>query len=732
MTFSISVQDVFESIHQVAPFEIPARVLWIDKLHNEATLISIQSEPQRPWTIALDELQSLLQDQAIRRISIKVPAFMLMLEEELKPRSKEIRTTSWQRIRPLVETRIPGEIFQPDALGQLVASHAAAIGVERKTLYRLLYRYWLFGSIENALLPNYSDSGGTGKPKTFTNGKINGRPPKFQGIVLDTKAKILSDEDKAIIKIGYALYKNNEVQCITDAHVRTLNKFYRAEQSVPGYARDEIILKPAHELPTLTQFRYWGKKAFDEITVLRGRKGRRKWEKDHRALVGRANQGLFGPCHRFEIDATIADVYLVSRFNRNWIIGRPVVYVVVDTFSRMIVGLYVGLEGPSWNGARAALWNAFSDKVEYCRQFGIDISSADWPCHHLPQEICGDRGEMLGAAAENLVTGLGIDLAILPPYRPDWKAIVESRFRILNRLTQIQWSPGGVAERVKERGERDYRLDATLDLHEFTKIMVASTLHYNHHNRQPDWLNQDMIAQDIAPTPISMWNWGIDHGFGTPNIQAPELVYLHLLPKAKASIQSGGIYFSGMYYTSTDDQDWKKFARARAKGRESIDVWHDSTKPEHIWIRGEGNSFVQYNLRASENRYRGHRLEEIQDMLQIIKNPAPETKYAELTSKVKLDDQIQSVIDQAAKEKKQERENLSAAEQVANIRANRAIEKAAERVIAQNPFVLQKNGVALPAPMPAQPSIGSESYGQRGREIIDLLSRQRRKNKNPS
>ncbi len=180
MTPAISIQDVFESIHQAAPFEIPARVLWIDKFHNEATLISIQSEPQRPWTIALDELQSLLQDEAIRRISIKVPAFMLMLEEELKSRSKEIRGTNWQRIRPLVETRIPGEIFQPGALGQLIASHAGAIGVERKTLYRLLYRYWLFGSIENALLPNYSDSGGTGKPKTFTNGKSMAGRPNFK------------------------------------------------------------------------------------------------------------------------------------------------------------------------------------------------------------------------------------------------------------------------------------------------------------------------------------------------------------------------------------------------------------------------------------------------------------------------------------------------------------------------------------------------------------------------
>lgn len=725
MTALITLNDTFESITQEPPFLHPARILWIDREDNSAILITIEDPPKQPWSMSLAVLNCLLQENKIRRTVIKVPAFMLALEDEIDAKDKCIRETSWERIRPLLETKYPGEIFFPRAMGPMISAHAKAIGLPRKTLYRLLYRYWLFGCTKNALLPNYIRSGGAGKPKTFTKGKINGRPPKYLGLVTETKAKILTEEDKTAIKIGYALYKDNAVQCITDAYIRTLNKFYRAEQSVPGYSDDDVNLKPAHELPKLTQFQYWGKKAFDLITVLRSRKGERKWEKDHRALVGRANQGLFGPCHRFEIDATIADVYLVSRFSRNWIIGRPVVYVVVDVFSRMIVGIYVGLEGPSWSGARQALWNAFSDKVEYCHYFDIQINPEDWPCHHLPQEICADRGEMLGVAAENLATGLGIDLAIAPPYRPDWKAIVESRFRVLNRLTQIQWAPGGVAQRIKERGERDYRLDATLDLHEFTKIMVASVLHYNQHSRQPDWLNKDMIAKGIDSTPNSIWNWGIEHGFGEPNVQSAELVYLHLLPKAKASVQAGGIHFSGMFYTSNSDSERMNFARARAKGRESIDVWHDSTKPEHIWIRNEDKSFTQYHLRASEIRYRGHRLEEIVDMLEIIKQSSPADKYTELVSKVKLDDQVQSIIHHATAEKKLGQEDLSAAQQVAGIRGNRAIERAAERVSHINPATPAQMRNTEPIQLPA--ASVSETYGQRGGEVIDLLSRLRKK-----
>lgn len=43
-------------------------------------------------------------------------------------------------------------------------------------------------------------------------------------------------------------------------------------------------------------------------------------------------------------DATVADIYIVSRLSRKPI-GRPVIYTMVDAYSRLITGVYVGLEG---------------------------------------------------------------------------------------------------------------------------------------------------------------------------------------------------------------------------------------------------------------------------------------------------------------------------------------------------------------------------------------------------
>ena len=99
---------------------------------------------------------------------------------------------------------------------------------------------------------------------------------------------------------------------------------------------------------------------------------------EDRAVLGRSTTGLLGPGFFFQVDATVADVHLVDE-SRTHNIGRPVFYVVIDVFSRMIVGFYVGLEHASWEAASLALVNMVSRKSPYCQTLGIEIPDAQWP-----------------------------------------------------------------------------------------------------------------------------------------------------------------------------------------------------------------------------------------------------------------------------------------------------------------------------------------------------------------
>ena len=140
---------------------------------------------------------------------------------------------------------------------------------------------------------------------------------------------------------------------------------------------------------------------------------------------------------RYEIDATIADIYLVSDSQRSNIVGRPVIYMVIDVFSRMVAGFYIGFENPSYAAAIQAIHMATIDKSDYCRQFGFDVTPQQWPCIGLPSAFLADRGELMGHQIECLEKGFGVRVENTPPFRSEAKGVVERAFRTFQQLSLI-------------------------------------------------------------------------------------------------------------------------------------------------------------------------------------------------------------------------------------------------------------------------------------------------------
>ena len=125
---------------------------------------------------------------------------------------------------------------------------------------------------------------------------------------------MLSAVDKRCIRVGYALYVRDKKSSISSAYDEMLRRFYSV-RDISKNSEEELRLLPGSELPSLRQFQYWGQIFFDEIETERGRKGLRRWLKDCRPLSGTVRDWLRGPCHQFEIDATIADIYLVNSYS---------------------------------------------------------------------------------------------------------------------------------------------------------------------------------------------------------------------------------------------------------------------------------------------------------------------------------------------------------------------------------------------------------------------------------
>lgn len=609
----------------------PVRVLDLNIRSKSMLVINIQPPLRKPWVMNVDDALDEIESNLLRCTIATPEPHMLKREEEISDAERRTREQCWSLIKELVEGRSTGDLFIGGVFGSVIAGHASKKGTTRKRVYDLLYKYWAGGHSQNAFLWRTTNWGNPGKKKVYREGVFPGPVPKFRGVASPDKPLFIKKRDMVCMDTAFQRYVRRNESSMRNAWNWMLGKFYRAVSS-EGVLGDLV----RGSYPSLPQFKYYAKTHFDKADVLRGRAGPIRWEKDCRPLKGTAIDDLSGPGQRYEIDATIADVFLVHRVNRNWLIGRPVLYVVVDAYSRMIVGIHVGLEGPSWEGARHALYNAFTPKVAFCKRYGLEITEDEWPCHHIPNEISADRGEMLSGAGELLSATLDIKIKIAPPYRPDWKSIVESRFRLINEGLNLKFLPGGVDARRLERGDRDYELDALLDIDQFTNMVLEQVLNHNRNLHLPHLATKQMIADEIEINPISVWNWGIESSIVRLRTRSESEIKLSLLPSTEATVRRKGILFQGIYYSCAlaEEKNWAAISHNARMQR--VRVWYDPNSVDNVWIK-QGSDFLPLEmLPYQKDNYSGFRTEEVIDRIAAMSKRSPDENYRALNDAVKV------------------------------------------------------------------------------------------------
>ncbi|WP_429904761.1 Mu transposase C-terminal domain-containing protein [Heyndrickxia sporothermodurans] len=549
-------------------------------------------------------------------------------------------------------------------------------GIAKIKIKRIFTRFWIRGLNKNALLPDYIYSGGKGKERELSVDVKVGRPRKYtstkQGI------NITDDVKKQFDYVVKKYYRKKEQLSLTDTYEYLLREFY-SDKYDEGEGLKYKIWDDSR-IPTYHQFYYWFKKLEDPQLDFQLRHSQKEFELKHRPILSNSTIETDGPGTRFQVDATIADVYLVSSFDRNLIIGRPIVYGVIDVYSRLLTGIYVGLEGPSWVGAMMALDNMVTDKVTFCATYEIEIDESQWPAKHLPEIIIADRGEFEGYSVESLINNFNVKIENTSPYRGDLKGIIERQFRTINGKIKRK-TPGAIQKEYRERGDRDYRLDASLNLEEFTKIVIYLVLHHNQKIIEKYPLEKEMIVEQLTATPINLWNWGIANKKGRlQTVSNQNILRLNLLPKGRARITRAGIKFKGLAYGSEKALNEQWYLKMK---NQSIEVVFDPRSMNQIYIpHSDGQNFdICYLLDTSE-QYKGDFLEEIEFYQQLLQETKRQETNKQVESTVNTDAAIESIIKQATKQKKEAPiQPVSKSEKLKDIRVNRQAEKLVNREV---------------------------------------------------
>lgn len=364
------------------------RVLWIDAQGIDVVTIELNQPNALPVWQKCSELETALATGKARVLEVDPFAASCRKEDTIAENHRRRRDEAWEVIAPIVESR--EQVFNPSERGVLIKKAIERTGRDKVTIYKYLRRYWQGGQKPNALLPRFDLCGGAGKERQQLGSKL-GRPSKQAKLKGKPKGINVDRQMRQIITRSARVFHEKQGRTLKDAYQQMLQEYFSPTYSDADGVKIPILLGE-EECPSFRQFCYWYYKERDLAQALRSREGERRVNLLYREVLGDSTHMAPYPGALWQIDSTIADIYLVSSLDRSRVIGRPVLYLIVDVFSRLIVGFSVSLEGPSWLGAALALLNATTDKVKFCASYGISITAEQWPCQHLCKSLLTDRG----------------------------------------------------------------------------------------------------------------------------------------------------------------------------------------------------------------------------------------------------------------------------------------------------------------------------------------------------
>lgn len=368
------------------------------------------------------------------------------------------------------------------------------------------------------------------------------------------------------------------------------------------------------------------------------REGLTNYQRNHRMLFGNA-QNWKSQIGCYQMDATQGDLYLVSSLDPNTVIGRPNLYLAVDTVTGLIAGFYAGMEA----GEQAVLYciaNAAQDKVKFCAKYGITITADQWPSAGLPGEIVTDRGrEFCGSRIDALCKRYGIERESLPPFRPDQKGLVEKSFSLIqNHYTVALRGKGMIEADAQERWATDYRKQASLTMNDYIKLLIHTVVYLNSARVLRNYtLTDEMLCDHVTPTASGLWHWFAEMGRSTLLALEEQEYSMLALSQGEVTVDRHGVRFRGFHYGAL------AFRSLLEKLRNSkVTVAYDPERTDLLYLIQDGE-YLQLPLTKADRRYRKLYLTEAQQYRNAEQNAKQQCDAAEVQARVDLMRDIQTI-----------------------------------------------------------------------------------------
>jgi transposase InsO family protein len=628
---------------------------------NDIVWIALEDQKAFPTMESLNTLEQLIIDEKLIR-AVDPYAYLLQEAPEQGSKALQIRDKNFRILKPLIED--PNFYISKVRIKVINAILDSEV-ISKPYLYRIARQYWQRGQIPNALLPDYRNSGGKGKRRQAKDQKL-GRPR----VHAEGVGAIIDEATEKLFRVVIDKYLLNEGEFSLPFAHRRLKLLY--DQLFPE--------TPESEKPTKWQLKYFYDREYEFTEKILKKTSSSHYKKDVRPLSSTATMQAFGPGSRYEIDATIADIILVSDVDRNQPVGRPILYIVIDVFSRFVVGWYIGFENPSYVAAIQSLQVAMTEKAEVMSSFGVECQNIEWPAPGLPEAILADRGELLGHQIEGLESGFLVRIENTPPYRGDAKGIVERNFLSLQAEFK-PFAPGVVSgTTVKKRGGKNYWLDGKLTVSEFTEIIVSSIIMHNFVDPMEKYDRSEDMPSDLPGIPVHLWNWGLQNRTGRLRKADSDSLRIALLPRQQATTSEKGICLFGLYYSSSEVMSSGWLHRVKNSNRpDKVTVAYDPNLADKVYLFYKVNSREYWTCKLTDlsREYRNSSFWQVWRKQDAKKKALSNQKLVADQTRAVHEDRIEKLISSAVKNTP--RPSATNSERMANVGEARAEQLEKER-----------------------------------------------------
>ena len=473
-----------------------------------------------------------------------------------------------------------------------------------KTFWRDCLKYFQSGLKERVLLD--SKLFGLNKGKEYTHTAKTGKKGEYGAVGIPLTSDVIEHFEEAL-----KAYKTGRHKSIKSCYDYMNNLYYSKIETIGGVPT--MCLVPENERPTYKQFYLYVKKHLSEAERDIIKTSQMEFRNNQRLLKSDSLFDVAGPGDLVEIDACEADVSLVSMTDCNQTIGRPIVYFMIDVYSRIILAASIAFDNNSMLGITNLFLNLSDDKQEYCKRYGVLYEDERlWPSNIIPNRLRVDRGsEFKSKEFGRICNALGIQKDIVSGGSGSLKGVVEQSFHQMHSKQNESLEDHGL---IEKRHDSNHHKEATLNIEQYTKMVINFVLTHNQTYLETYPLTKKMIEEKILAIPAKLWHYGVENEL-TPRPIINKTQYLYeLMTPVKVSVSRKGISHKGLYYLSDESYISTLMFKARNK-KISLEARMDMRNVGYIYVLHD-NRLIQLplNERITGNaEYMGMTMKQYED-----------------------------------------------------------------------------------------------------------------------